>query len=65
MPIFEYTCSDCGKEFKKLVLSSAGENEIRCPDCNSKNIKKEISLFSAKTTGESYSSASCAPSAST
>jgi len=37
MPIYEYKCQKCGCKFEKLVF---GENEIKCPKCNSKRIEK-------------------------
>ena len=44
MPIYEYQCDDCSKEFEYLALSS---NEVPdCPACQSKNVKK---LMSAST----------------
>ena len=45
MPIFEYQCSGCGKEFEKLVRSSSPEPE--CPACSSTNLQKKISTFSS------------------
>jgi len=38
MPIFEYQCKDCGHKFEKLILGE--KEEIRCPKCDSKNVKK-------------------------
>ncbi|MBI4823069.1 MAG: zinc ribbon domain-containing protein [Nitrospirae bacterium] len=42
MPIYEYRCSACEKDFEKLVF---GSQVVRCPHCNSSNIKKKLSLF--------------------
>jgi putative FmdB family regulatory protein len=47
MPIYEYKCSGCGENFEKLVF---GNQEITCPKCNSKEIKKKFSVFSAAGT---------------
>jgi len=55
MPIFEYRCENCGEKFEKLIY---GAEELTCPKCGSKNIKKLISPFS--TSGiESGSCSSC------
>ncbi|MEF9426841.1 MAG: zinc ribbon domain-containing protein [Candidatus Mariimomonas ferrooxydans] len=43
MPIFEYKCQSCEKEFEKLV--SRTDSEVSCPNCSSKNIKKKFSVF--------------------
>jgi putative FmdB family regulatory protein len=43
MPIYEYTCQECKKEFEKLV--SGTHPEVSCPGCKSRNIKKKFSLF--------------------
>jgi len=37
MPIYEYKCRGCGHKFEELVL---GEEEIKCPKCNSKELEK-------------------------
>lgn len=42
MPIFEYRCQECAEEFESLVLRSS--NPLRCPACNSDDLKKLISL---------------------
>ncbi len=45
MPIFEYKCKDCEKDFEKLVFSGE-ENDISCPECRSKNVTKKMSASS-------------------
>jgi putative FmdB family regulatory protein len=42
MPIFEYICNACSKEFEKLVF---GSTTVNCPRCSSDNIKKKFSTF--------------------
>jgi putative FmdB family regulatory protein len=61
MPIYEYECTECGESFEELVLSISTEKEVHCPACNSKSVKKKISLFGTKapSTGSSLSSAAC------
>jgi putative FmdB family regulatory protein len=47
MPIFEYSCADCGTRFEKLVRR-AGETEgLVCPSCGEKHLKQELSTFAA------------------
>ncbi len=45
MPIYEYTCTDCGAQFEKLVRSIAAVVEVCCPECGSSQVKKGWSLF--------------------
>lgn len=48
MPIFEYQCSDCDKEFERLVFSE-DTDRISCPGCKKNNIKKKMSVASFMT----------------
>jgi putative FmdB family regulatory protein len=43
MPIFEFKCGKCGKEFEELVLSR--DEKIACPKCSSKKVGKRMSTF--------------------
>ena len=47
MPLFEYICKKCGKEFEKLIFSINNE-KIECPDCRGTDIDKKFSTFSSK-----------------
>jgi len=44
MPIFEYRCDDCQKEFEELVT---GDENITCPGCKSEKVTKLLSSFAA------------------
>ena len=44
MPIFEYGCQSCGKDFELLVRS---DTQIRCPSCGGEKLTKKLSLFSS------------------
>ena len=57
MPIYEYACSDCGKEFEALVRS---DTVPECPVCHSKVLDKQLSVFA--TTAASASAAPVMPS---
>ena len=46
MPIFEYECRACGREFEQLVRSG---DVPACPDCKSEDLEKLLSLASIST----------------
>lgn len=47
MPIFEYACKGCGKEFEALVLPTTGAPA--CPACQSTELEKLISRPAIKS----------------
>ncbi|MCK4267688.1 MAG: zinc ribbon domain-containing protein [Actinomycetia bacterium] len=64
MPIFEFDCLDCQKSFEMLVGvgKPSGPTGRLCPVCQSRNVKKRVSLFASRSTGDSErsSGSSCA-----
>ena len=50
MPIYEYRCVVCNKEFEELVR---GEELPSCPHCNSEKSEKLMSRPYAHVAGES------------
>ena len=53
MPIYEFGCNDCHKEFSQLFLSLKDVKKVECQYCRSKNLKRLISCFSLHQTEES------------
>jgi putative FmdB family regulatory protein len=51
MPFFEYKCLDCGKEFEELIRCEDDFASLRCPDCQSRNFQKLLSMFGMVTSG--------------
>jgi putative FmdB family regulatory protein len=51
MPIYEYTCQDCGVQFEKFVRSMSASTEIKCPECGGVHTKKGWSTFGTKSGG--------------
>jgi putative FmdB family regulatory protein len=47
MPIFEYACKGCGKEFEALVLPTTAAPA--CPACKSTELEKLISRPAIKS----------------
>ena len=50
MPLYEYRCLDCGRDFELLV--SSGDTPS-CPSCASSNLKKLLSAFSPSVASRS------------
>jgi putative FmdB family regulatory protein len=42
VPIYEYKCS-CGHIFESLILGGQREEDITCPKCQGRDLKKMIS----------------------
>ena len=57
MPIFEFKCDKCGKEFERVVFVS-DQDKVNCPDCGSLEARKLLSVFSCSRATEA-SSGSC------
>jgi putative FmdB family regulatory protein len=49
MPIYEYYCPKCEKDFETLVLSS--KEKVRCPECQCKGVTRLMSGFAHKSEG--------------
>ena len=57
MPLFEFTCHDCGHRFETLVTAS---RPPVCPECRSTSLEKLFSTFAAHGTAP-RSAAGAAP----
>ena len=62
MPIFEFRCSRCGKEFEELILPS--DPKPCCPQCQCKEVDKLLSAFSFSSKGASSDAVSTSASGS-
>ena len=45
MPIYEYMCAGCGKNFEVLLASRTAK--AACPHCGSRKLKRLFSTFAA------------------
>jgi putative FmdB family regulatory protein len=63
MPIYEYECKKCGKDFEALVPMSAKDNPA-CPLCKSVKVKKKMSITASSKggCGSCASTSSCSSS---
>jgi putative FmdB family regulatory protein len=50
MPLFEYQCKSCSKEFELLVR---GSETPACPACHGTELEKRLSVFAAHANGSS------------
>jgi putative FmdB family regulatory protein len=53
MPIYEYRCNQCLREFSELFLNQREITKVRCRYCKSKDLTRLISSFSVHQTEES------------
>lgn len=55
MPAYEYACLDCNHEFTVFLSLKEFEAQpkIKCPHCQSDNVKKKLSTFTAQTSKKS------------
>lgn len=45
MPLYEYTCAECGRDFEELVSSSSAP--VKCPSCKSDKVERKFSVFAS------------------
>ena len=43
MPLYEYQCNKCRREFQHLLLKRDEEKELACPKCGGRDLKRLIS----------------------
>ena len=55
MPIYEYTCKDCGTGFDALRPIKEADTAIECEQCHSHETRRKLSTFFAHSGGHSIS----------
>ena len=50
MPIYEYYCESCDREFETLVFRSS--DPVACPTCSTENVQRVLSVFGFKSGGD-------------
>lgn len=56
MPIYEYRCTHCQKEFERIVFG--GDSEVECPSCKGTEVKRLMSAAAFKCNGNFVSTGS-------
>ena len=54
MPIFEFHCVKCDKDFEKLVFGN--DPDVECPHCGQKDVQKLMSTCAFKVGSHSFMS---------
>ena len=44
MPLYEYTCRSCSRQFEELIF---GNDQPQCPGCHSPDVERMISVIAA------------------
>jgi putative FmdB family regulatory protein len=52
MPIYEYTCADCGSKFEVVRMIKDADTPIPCKQCKSIHTTRQISVFFAQSDGK-------------
>jgi putative FmdB family regulatory protein len=47
MPIYEYRCRGCGKDFEKYL--AAASSAVVCPACASADVMRKLSVFGLRS----------------
>ncbi|MGV8058187.1 MAG: zinc ribbon domain-containing protein [Smithellaceae bacterium] len=62
MPIYEYRCDKCKKQFEVVTMSMSEKSDAVCPKCKSKKVSKMMSSFGygkhSSSSSDSYSNSS-------
>ncbi len=53
MPLYEYHCETCERDFEKRRPIREADAPIECPECASENITRKLSLFIALSKNDS------------
>jgi len=58
MPIYEYVCLDCKKEYEILRSFSESDKPLACNQCGGENVKRKLSVVFAQSGGQAVGSSS-------
>jgi putative FmdB family regulatory protein len=43
MPIYEYACTSCEKQFEELIVRRSDEANVKCPACGGRQVARQMS----------------------
>jgi putative FmdB family regulatory protein len=52
MPIYEYRCNECEREFEKYLPSA--QTAVACPACQSARITRRLSVLGLRSAGDTF-----------
>lgn len=59
MPLYDYKCPECNKEFTEIRKSSERDEPVKCPECGKMESKRMLSGFSIGVNSGSESCSAC------
>ncbi|MBM3235646.1 zinc ribbon domain-containing protein [Candidatus Poribacteria bacterium] len=51
VPLFEFRCKHCNTEFEELCRSNRDVEQAKCPECQSSDVTKLLSIFGIHSRG--------------
>jgi putative FmdB family regulatory protein len=58
MPIYEYVCKSCNKEFEAIRPMSQKDAPLECEKCGSKKVKRKLAMFYPHSEGKAIAGTS-------
>jgi putative FmdB family regulatory protein len=59
MPLYDFTCDDCGTRFERLVRRTAEIADVDCPGCSGRHVSRALSLPAAPISAAESSPTAC------
>lgn len=45
MPMYEYHCQACGRDYEELVRGGTRDEDVVCPECGERQSRRKVSVF--------------------
>lgn len=56
MPLYEYSCRECGRRFEVLQRVGSDGSGVTCPGCGATSVTKQFSTFASAIHGSGSAS---------